>query len=52
VTFPTFDSIDLGAGTPASDAVATAEGWETPEHIVVPPIFGQSDLEGLDFLGT
>ncbi len=52
MTFPTFDSIDLGDAVPAADTVATGEGWETPEHIVVPPIFQQSDLEGLDFLGT
>ncbi len=28
------------------------EGWETPEHILVPPLFGDADLEGLDFLHT
>ncbi len=52
MTFPTFDTIDLGDAVPAADTVATGEAWETPEHIVVPPIFTSGDLEGLDFLNT
>ena len=49
--FPRFDSIDLG--TPAAATPFTAEGgWETPEHIVVPPLYGAGDVAGLDFLAT
>jgi len=58
-TFPRFDSIDLGSTAPTtSDSGAErnenhqAEGWETPEHIVVPPLYDSGDLEGLDFLET
>ena len=52
-TFPTFDSIDLGAGAPAAETVSRdASGWETPEHILVPPVFTSQDLDGLDFLKT
>ena len=32
--------------------VPQADGWRTPEGIVVPPVYGQEDLEGLDFLAT
>ncbi len=53
MSFPTFDSIDLGAGAPAADSVDTgATTWETPEHIAVPPVFTDADLKGLDFLQT
>ena len=53
-TFPTFDAVDLGAGVPAAQTVsfAKADRWETPEHILVPPVFAAGDLEGLDFLQT
>ena len=60
---PRFDSIPLGDAAVADDAreaydrlVAAAGGqdavWETPELITVPPLFGDADLEGLDFLDT
>ena len=29
-----------------------SQGWQTPEHILVPPVFGESALDGLDFLQT
>ena len=28
------------------------DGWETPEHILVKPVYGADDLEPLDFLDT
>ena len=61
-TIPRFGSVPLdGSGIPA-DARAQFEsinheighsaGWQTPEHILVPPLFGDDDLAGLDFLQT
>ena len=61
-TIPRFGSVDLhGDGIP-TDAkeqfdnhfhqVGHSAGWQTPEHILVPPLFGDADLEGLDFLAT
>nr|WP_255622549.1 methylmalonyl-CoA mutase [Tessaracoccus sp. OS52] len=50
-----------GAGVPAdakarfdaiTHAVGHTAGWQTPEHILVPPLFGDDDLAGLDFLET
>lgn len=29
-----------------------SHGWQTPEHILVPPVFGGEDLKDLDFLNT
>ena len=53
MSFPTFDSIDLGTAVPAADTVDTGAAlWETPEHIAVPPVFTDADLKGLDFLKT
>ncbi|MBI4901795.1 MAG: methylmalonyl-CoA mutase, partial [Actinobacteria bacterium] len=53
VSFPTFDTIDLGAGAPVADSVDTGTAsWETPEHILVPPVFTDADLKGVDFLET
>jgi methylmalonyl-CoA mutase len=51
---PRFDSIDLGPGRPDPAALAPDLGlaWETPEHIEVPPLYTQQDLDGLDFLQT
>lgn len=61
---PRFDSIPLGDGAPADDVLARwqeatrstggakVESWETPEHITVPPLFTEADLEGVDFLHT
>ncbi len=53
-TFPRFDSIDLGSEAPSTGVGPsdTSTAWETPEHIVVPPLYGAEDLEGLDFLET
>ncbi|MGO0577386.1 methylmalonyl-CoA mutase [Ornithinimicrobium panacihumi] len=58
-TIPRFDGIDLGPGTPPEDARARwaevqgqTSPWETPEKIVVPPLYTEADLEGLDFLQT
>jgi len=60
---PRFDSVPLGDARPAPDAAdryaslmgqagAADAVWETPELIAVPPLFGDADLEGLDFLDT
>ncbi|MFP5416623.1 MAG: methylmalonyl-CoA mutase [Actinomycetes bacterium] len=60
---PRFDSVPLGDGRPADDAAeayaaalaaagASDAVWETPEQIKVAPLFGDADLEGLDFLDT
>ena len=61
-TIPRFGSVALhGDGVP-NDAkrqfddhfhqVGHSAGWQTPEHILVPPLFGDGDLQGLDFLAT
>jgi len=54
MTIPRFDTIDLGpAVPPAGQAAPTLTGgWETPEHILVPPLYTDADLAGLDFLHT
>ncbi|MBO3142088.1 methylmalonyl-CoA mutase [Dermatophilus congolensis] len=58
---PRFDSVPLGDAIPADDAkkkwdeayaVSPRERWETPEHIVVPPVYTEADLAGVDFLHT
>ncbi len=50
---PDFTDIELGAPTVAdSGPEPMGEGWLTPEHILVPPLFDESAYEGLDFLGT
>lgn len=60
---PTFDTIELGEGTPSAAAddlwqealAATpgaAEGWATPEGIDVAPVYTEADTEDLDFLET
>jgi len=62
-TIPRFDSIDLGAPVPPADSAEQfealldaapehTEGWQTPEHILVPPLYDESAYEGLDFLKT
>ena len=61
-TIPRFGSVDLNGDGIPTDArkqfddhfhqVGHSAGWQTPEHILVPPLFGSSDLEGLDFLAT
>ncbi len=63
MTIPRFDTIDLGASSAPADAEeqwddlieqvpSYSQGWQTPEHILVPPVFGESALDGLDFLQT
>ncbi len=62
-TIPNFSDVDLGAaGVPADSAAqfqallesspSYSEGWQTPEHILVPPNYDTSAFAGLDFLGT
>ena len=61
-TIPRFGSVDLNGDVIPTDAkkqfddhfhqVGHSAGWQTPEHILVPPLFGSDDLEGLDFLAT
>ena len=51
-------SSEVDAAGGANDAAALAQAgtpavpWETAELIAVPPLFGDADLEGLDFLDT
>ena len=63
MTIPRFDSIELGADSAPADAEqqwddlieqvpSYSQGWQTPEHILVPPVYGDSALDGLDFLNT
>ncbi|MDA8437934.1 MAG: methylmalonyl-CoA mutase, partial [Propionibacterium sp.] len=58
---PRFDDIPLGAATLPADAASQfeavknsqglySEGWQTPEHILVPPLHDSAAYEGLDFL--
>mgnify|MGYP000965156892 FL=1 len=61
-TIPRFGSVDLNGDGIPTDAkkqfddhfhqVGHSAGWQTPEHILVPPLFGSGDLDGLDFLAT
>ncbi|MDO5083767.1 methylmalonyl-CoA mutase [Arachnia propionica] len=61
-TIPRFNEVPLsGEGIPADAKtqfedhfhhVGHSAGWQTPEHILVPPLYGSEDLAGLDFLGT
>lgn len=61
MTVPRFTDIELTEAV-AADAAAKFEaimdttghtaGWQTPERILVPPLYGDSDLQGLDFLET
>ncbi|MGL5405874.1 MAG: methylmalonyl-CoA mutase [Propionibacteriaceae bacterium] len=61
-TIPDYTSIEFSADIPA-DAASTYEahldtkseysaGWNTPEHVLVPTLYTDGDLEGLDFLNT
>ena len=54
MSIPRFDTIDLGSTLPPAGQAAPHldGGWETPEQILVPPLFTQDDLAGLDFLTT
>ncbi len=60
---PKLNTIDLGPGAPTADAAeayqalvdqlpSMSHGWQTPEGILVPPLYGDADLAGLDFLDT
>ncbi|MHA7125171.1 methylmalonyl-CoA mutase [Janibacter indicus] len=60
---PSFDTVDLGDGTPAADGATAwqealdatpgaAEGWQTPEGIDVAPVYTEADTADLDFLET
>jgi methylmalonyl-CoA mutase len=62
-TIPRFDSVDLGPAAVPADAAERFEqlrdtlpkfssGWQTPEHILVPPLYTDQAYEGLDFLHT
>ncbi|SDL08516.1 methylmalonyl-CoA mutase [Tessaracoccus oleiagri] len=61
MNFPRFSDVELGQSAPSKDhhrfdeilgASGYSHGWQTPEHILVPPLFGDEDLAGLDFLDT
>ena len=63
MTIPSFAGVDLGAGLPPADSAEQfdallhaspmySEGWQTPEHILVPPMYDERAYEGLDFLDT
>lgn len=61
-TIPRFNEVPLGGEGIPADAraqfddhfhhVGHSAGWQTPEHILVPPLYGSEDLAGLDFLQT
>ncbi|QXT62579.1 methylmalonyl-CoA mutase [Tessaracoccus palaemonis] len=61
MTFPRFSDVAL-TGAATADEAAKFEalnegsghtaGWQTPEHILVPPLYTGQDLSGLDFLKT
>src|SRR5713226_4904016 len=48
---PDFARVDFAA-EPVAAAPAAAEPWITPEAIAVAPLYGPSDVAGLDFLDT
>ncbi|MDR1853226.1 MAG: methylmalonyl-CoA mutase [Propionibacteriaceae bacterium] len=62
MSIPTFSDVPLSADIPgdASNEYAAltgamrdySAGWETPEHILVPPLYQLSDLADVDFLHT
>ena len=60
---PDLSGAELGSGLPSDGAAerwsalleaspGAADGWETPEHIRVAPVYTEADTEGLDFLET
>ncbi|MCH8614174.1 methylmalonyl-CoA mutase [Arsenicicoccus dermatophilus] len=62
-TIPSFSAVPLGDGAPPPGSTEQWErlvamtggcshGWQTPEHILVPPLYTEEDLVGLDFLDT
>ncbi|MFN3656651.1 MAG: methylmalonyl-CoA mutase [Pseudolabrys sp.] len=48
---PNFATVDF-AETPRPAGSGPAEPWMTPEAIPVKPLYGEADLDGLDFLDT
>ena len=63
MSVPHFDGIELGDAVPPADSgqqwedlidqvPSYSKGWQTPEHILVPPVYGADALGGLDFLNT
>jgi len=48
---PNFADVDLGP-LPSAKYEADLPVWETPEGIAVKPVYGPSDVDGLDFLRT
>ncbi|MFT4297511.1 MAG: methylmalonyl-CoA mutase [Micropruina sp.] len=63
MSIPRFDSVALGGDLPPADsaqqwasliapAPSYADAWETPEHILVPPVYDSTAYQGLDFLNT
>ncbi len=62
-TIPRFDSVDLGPAQVPADAAERFEqlrdslprfssGWQTPEHILVPPLYTDEAYADVDFLHT
>ena len=59
-SIPSFADVDLGPVSVPADAAERyaaiageqGKGWLTPEHIWVPPLYTDDDLQGLDFLHT
>ncbi len=61
MTFPRFSDVALDGAATADEAAkfealnegsGHTAGWQTPEHILVPPLYTGQDLAGLDFLKT
>lgn len=63
MSIPRFDSIELGDDAPPSDSAqqwedlidqvpSYSKGWQTPEHILVPPVYDDAAYAGMDFLNT
>ncbi|MGW6445284.1 methylmalonyl-CoA mutase [Lentzea sp. NPDC055074] len=48
---PDFTGVDLGTLAPR-EVKTDLPPWETPEGIAVKPVYGPSDVDGLDFLRT
>ena len=52
MTIPNFSTVDWQDISVSPVGVAASEPWITPESIAVKPVYGESDLAGLDFLDT
>ena len=48
---PNFATVDFAEAAP-TPATSTGKPWMTPEGIPLKPVFGESDLAGIDFLDT